>query len=447
MIEIKTLSLVIGLGNLIFAIMIAIYGLGNSADSDNTRALRFWKWGKLTSGLGFLLVWLRGTDLTALPSSLANDLQIVGLGMEFVAYCCLLKLNNWQRPAWLITAISLVLYQTVAIFSTSRHFPLLVLSLVCSFFYGAMAYAVLRKRLKGAYLLQIIGLTDVLASFLLALRLAKGIFFEELIPFAGNMVNIALYILAYVSMLINGFGFLLLTKQQDDKKLLQALVNLRSAESSQRQLLSMASHEFRTPAAMIKAALDSLKFLRDQIPPDVSRRLENIQQASQRLNQLANNLISHDRLQALGLSPDKSTINLERLIATVTSQYPDDGQLLFVPPDKPVLVHADPTLLGIAIHNLIDNACRYHAHPHEPIRLALRVNGNRVELQVCDRGPGIADAEKDKVFQRFYSSQIGCSHGLGLAIVDSVARAHGGSAVAADNPGGGAMLLVYLPLA
>lgn len=436
----------IGLGNLIFAMLVAIYAYNISAVSDNTLALRFWKWGKLISGLGYLMVWLRGTYLDQLPASLGNDLQIVGLGLEFAAYCSLLKMNNWQRPVWWITAVLLVFYQTVAAFSTTRHFPLVALSLVCSFIYGAMAYTVLRRQSRSAYLLQIIGLTDVLASVFLLLRLVKGMFFQELIPFENNHINTALYILAYVSMVINGFGFLLVAKQQDDQKLFQALDNLERAESSQRQLLSMASHEFRTPAAMIKASLDSLKFLCDQISPDVARRLEHIQQASQRLNQLANNLISHDRLQALALTPNKELIDLGPLLVTVVSTYPSDNLLKFLPPSMPVMVHADSVLLGIAIHNLIDNACRYHASSHEPILIALNVDDKIAELQVSDRGPGITDAEKGKVFQRFYSSLGAGSHGLGLAIVDSIARAHGGSALALDNPAGGAKLLIRLPL-
>lgn len=237
-------------------------------------------------------------------------------------------------------------------------------------------------------------------------------------------------------------------RRRNEAALAQTLQHLERAESEERQLLSMASHEFRTPAAMIKASLDSLSILKDRIPPEVAQRLENIGLASLRLTKLANNLISNDRLQELVLTHTKKSIELKQLVHEVVSQYPTQDALRVQLPEYPVLFNADATLLDIALHNLIDNALRYHATPDTPICISLKkcsdATGQWVELQVADQGPGIADDEKEKIFQRFYSSKGGANDGLGLSIVHFVARAHNGTATVIDNTPRGSAFVIRL---
>lgn len=230
--------------------------------------------------------------------------------------------------------------------------------------------------------------------------------------------------------------------------LAQAFTRVERAESEHRQLLSMASHEFRTPAAMIKASLDSLDYLHDQIAPEVAQRLANIGQASMRLNKLANNLISQDRLQELALKPQMQDIELGPLVREVVGKYLASDLLQMHLPQHPVVVFADPVLLGIALHNLIDNAMRYHKATNAPIEVALTEGrdtaGQWVELRVADQGAGVANDEKERVFQRFYSAKGGDSDGLGLSIVQAVALAHGGSAFVVDNLPRGAVFVLRL---
>lgn len=238
-------------------------------------------------------------------------------------------------------------------------------------------------------------------------------------------------------------------RKRIEKRLFSTIKELERSEAEQRQLLSVASHEFRTPAAMIKASLDSLTILKDRIPPEVAQRLENISQASLRLNKLANNLISHDRLQELALKPKKQATDLCQLIREVSKKYPAENALQLELPDYPVILNVDTALLGIALHNLIDNALRYHASTDQPLRVVLTESGENaehtLEIRVYDQGPGIADSEKEKVFQRFYSAKGGQSDGLGLSIVHSVARAHGGISFVIDNVPQGAVLAIKLP--
>lgn len=252
--------------------------------------------------------------------------------------------------------------------------------------------------------------------------------------------------------------------------LAQALRDVQQAESEQRQLLSMASHEFRTPAAMIKASLDSLRFLSSQISSDVRLRLKNIEHACTRMIDLSNNLIHQDRLREIALHPRRVPVDLQQLTADIVARYahaaPDaDGpRVLMDPVDEAARAHTvlqvDPSLISIALHNLIDNALRYGGikGEGEPVRVGIERVPGHLELRVADRGPGIPDQEKSRIFQRFYSlgdaraasvQNAPRTHGdgLGLSVVSTIAQAHGGIAFAADNPGGGAVLVMRLPCA
>lgn len=232
----------------------------------------------------------------------------------------------------------------------------------------------------------------------------------------------------------------------------QALEQLRQAELEQRQLLSMASHEFRTPAAMIKASLDSLQYLQSQITPEVATRLGNIRQASQRMIRLTNDLIGQDRVRERSLKPSLKRIDLRELVAGVTAQYTDAPWLRVQLPPAAVWIDADPALLTIALNNLIDNAVRYGEGQTRGVQIELSSRAGEAVLRVADQGPGIPAADKSRVFERFYGQsdsrppQEKTSSGLGLFIVQSIASSHRGTVHAEDNSPRGSVFVVSLPL-
>ena len=247
--------------------------------------------------------------------------------------------------------------------------------------------------------------------------------------------------------------------QRRTESLSKALHDVQQAESSQRQLLAMASHEFRTPAAWIKASLDSLVILKNQIPPEIATRLANMRQASVRMIGLANDLINEDRLHELALRPHTVALDLRQLVVDVMARYAANPEVVADLPAGPVHITADAALLGIALHNLIDNALR-HGLPAPPeqqvIRVSLQVLTDRVELQVADNGPGIPDSKKQWVFERYHAGpyrdfadsdgNVSTSSGLGLSIMQDIALAHGGQALVRDNQPHGAILVLSLPI-
>jgi len=213
----------------------------------------------------------------------------------------------------------------------------------------------------------------------------------------------------------------------------------------QRQLLSFASHEFRSPTAMIQATLDSLRLLEKELPSEVTQRLGNIRIASRRLNELANTFIGHERVTTPGLEPELVEEDMTKLLRNVVARYPVDTRLQVKVPVGPVMARVDAVLMGIALHNLIDNALRYHEDEHTAVQVTLDESDNDLQLSVADHGPGIPDSAKADVFERYRSGVSDSVHGLGLSIVQAVADAHGGSVAVYDNVPSGALFLFKIP--
>jgi signal transduction histidine kinase len=437
----KTLSILMGMSNLVFAALASLYIVG--ATSYN-RALDFWRWAKVLAGAGFLLNLVQATGLPQMPVWLGNSAQMLAFALELSAYCLLLERQGWQRPLVGCVSIVLLMYQA-ATWWGSENLRLVIFSLSTGLMYATMAALLLRAR--GTELLaRVIGLMAAAVALVLTTRAIKGLFFESLVRFDNDALTSVLYLVTFVVVLVNGFGFLLLAKQLDDRQLKAAFDQLTQAELEQRKLLSMASHEFRTPAAAIKASLDSLRLLQGQIHPEVAKRLHNIGQASLRLTELANTLISQDRLIAHTLQAQRETINLNALVAATLALYPAEHGLQCQLPETVLTLQADPTLLRIALHNLIDNALAHHRPERGPVVVTLTQDASHATLSVADQGPGIADANKQAIFLRFHNLRDKLTHGLGLSIVQAIAKAHQGSVRATDNMPHGTVFSLQLPL-
>jgi two-component system, sensor histidine kinase LadS len=241
------------------------------------------------------------------------------------------------------------------------------------------------------------------------------------------------------------------------RSLASALNDMERAEAEQRQLLSMASHEFRTPAAMIKASLESLAMLKDQTSPMVQQRLSNMALASERMVLLANGLIQQDRLREHSLRPQLKSMDLCDLVQSVASHYPKNSAIEWSCPNTPLRMSADPILLSIALYNLVDNALRHHPEQaNTAVRVGLNLRrgdqglpGEWAVVRVSDAGPGVPDEDKARLFERFESGQTRpdrAPSGLGLSIVARVAQVHGGRVAVSDNSPVGTVFELVLPL-
>jgi signal transduction histidine kinase len=177
-----------------------------------------------------------------------------------------------------------------------------------------------------------------------------------------------------------------------------------------------------------------------------ARTLDEIEHEAIEIDALVGELLASARIEFQAVAP--KPLEAVEVARRALERAGEDAAKL-APPATPLPFAADPTLVGRALANLIDNA-RKHGGGLD--RLTVRSNGTIVAFEVSDRGRGFAPGDETHVFERFYQGadpEAGSrgSLGLGLALVKRIADAHGGRVHAANQPGGGARVVLELPLA
>ena len=168
---------------------------------------------------------------------------------------------------------------------------------------------------------------------------------------------------------------------------------------------------------------------------------------SARLARLVDKLLELSRLQSGAAEPHRDWCSVEEVLreAAASAGLPDDRLRLSVDRDLPLIL-ADGAQLERAFANLLENAARHSGA--EPISVRARVSGGRLLVRIVDRGPGIALADRERIFEPFYRRDGGAGggSGLGLAIVRGFVEANGGRVHVESLPGQGASFVVELPL-
>ncbi|MFE5922305.1 DUF4118 domain-containing protein [Streptomyces sp. NPDC056468] len=209
-------------------------------------------------------------------------------------------------------------------------------------------------------------------------------------------------------------------------------------------LLAAVSHDLRTPLAGIKAAVTSLRS--DDVEwseVDQAELLEAIEEGADRLDLLVGNLLDMSRLQTGTVTPIIRETDLDEVVPMALGGVPEDSVDLDIPETLP-MVHVDRGLLERAVANVVENAVKY-SPPDERVLVSASAIANRVEVRVVDRGPGVPDEAKDRIFepfQRYGDAPRGAGVGLGLAVARGFAEAVGGTLHAEDTPGGGLTMVL-----
>ncbi|MEK6276226.1 MAG: ATP-binding protein [Actinomycetota bacterium] len=218
------------------------------------------------------------------------------------------------------------------------------------------------------------------------------------------------------------------------------LERLERSRARERRFVADASHELRTPLALLKAELELARRggrSADELASAVSSAAEEVD----RLIRLAEDLLALARLDEDGLPVHAEPIDLTELLSHVGR-----GRDITISAPAGLRLEADRLRLEQALGNMLDNAFR---HGGGRVRLTATVDGDRVTVHALDEGPGFPADLLERAFERFSRAGQARSQGhagLGLAIVDSVAKAHGGRAGAANRPQGGADVWIELPL-
>jgi two-component system, OmpR family, sensor histidine kinase MprB len=217
---------------------------------------------------------------------------------------------------------------------------------------------------------------------------------------------------------------------------------LQRSLAAQRQLISDASHELRTPMTSLRVNCELLASAPGMPEPERQEVLNRIVAQVAELSQLVTSVTELARGET---EPGRvEDVPLHDVVAASLDRARRDWpQTTFAADLEPCVVRGQADRLGIAVRNLLDNAAKFGSSGG-PVVVRLRVG----ELTVRDRGPGIAPDDLPQVFDRFYrasSARAVPGSGLGLSIVRQVAERHGGSVEAGSAPDGGTLVRLRLP--
>jgi signal transduction histidine kinase len=217
------------------------------------------------------------------------------------------------------------------------------------------------------------------------------------------------------------------------------LARIESGLERERRFVADASHELRTPLALLKTELE-LALRKSRTADELEQTVRSATAEADRLGRIADDLLllarSEDGRLPLRLEPVDVDDLLESVAARFRARADAEHRSLDVDADSAAVVVADRVRLEQALGNMVDNAL---AHGAGDVRLAAVPQNGTVELHVADDGPGFPGEFLGRAFERFSRADDARGrggNGLGLAIVDTVARAHSGTAQARNRSSG-----------
>ncbi|MEM8639698.1 MAG: HAMP domain-containing sensor histidine kinase [Cyanobacteria bacterium P01_G01_bin.54] len=219
----------------------------------------------------------------------------------------------------------------------------------------------------------------------------------------------------------------------------------------QRQFVGHVSHELRTPLTIVSGYLQSTLRRGQNLTEPQREALTVASSEATRTVQLLEDLLELARADSGHLHFRKETIVLNDFIWEVVemSRQYSQGEIKVSTPAELVVLQTDRDRLKQVLLNLIDNAVKY-AGSETPIQVTLKALGQQIQLQVCDRGPGIPLAQQQRIFERFYrldeSRNRSGGTGLGLSIVKTLVEGMGGQIAVRSTLGEGSTFIVSLPL-
>jgi PAS domain S-box-containing protein len=230
------------------------------------------------------------------------------------------------------------------------------------------------------------------------------------------------------------------------------ITHFREAEEIKGTFISVISHELKTPVALIKGYVGTLR--RDDVAWDsqiVQDSLEVIEEEADRLTDLIENLLDASRLQAGGIKLNQIDLAMEYFAEKMAERFRTQSSMHKIVVDFPLefpIVMADEERLSQVMANLLSNAIKYSPDGGQ-IRISGQVRSEQVIICVQDQGPGIAPGDIPHVFDRFYRSDDASRKtkgaGLGLYLTRAIIEAHGGRIWVDPKPGDGARICFSLP--
>jgi two-component system, OmpR family, sensor histidine kinase KdpD len=196
-------------------------------------------------------------------------------------------------------------------------------------------------------------------------------------------------------------------------------------------ILDALAHEFKTPLATILAAAGGVREA-GSLGPAQMEMIDTVEMEASRLGNLASRLLRMARVEREEVRPRLESVELVPLIEKLADQHArrsPDRQICFLEPAGGMAVHADPELLGLALSQLLENACKY-SEPGSPISIRIEEHEGFTQIRISNSGNPIQLGEQHRIFDRFYRGAA-AGHipgsGLGLYVARKIAVAHGGA--------------------
>lgn len=225
---------------------------------------------------------------------------------------------------------------------------------------------------------------------------------------------------------------------------------LRFGKEQQHFMMAL-THELKTPIAVATLNLETLQ-KRKLEEPQQQKLIQNTLQEANRLNTLCNNMLLSSQIDASNYSLTNEDVNLSELVETSIAEYKNrfSSHQFIKNINENNFIIGDRMLLQIAVNNLIDNAIKYSPKESE-ILINLFVRNNQTTLQVIDKGKGISQLDKQKIFDKFYrvgnaATKGAKGTGLGLYLTKNIIGKHKGNISVTDNLPNGSNFEIILPL-
>jgi two-component system, OmpR family, sensor kinase len=221
----------------------------------------------------------------------------------------------------------------------------------------------------------------------------------------------------------------------------------------QRNFVSMASHEFRTPLGIIDGHAQRMISMRERLTADeLAERARKVRNAVRRMTQLIANLISSSRLidGRIGFNYHPAQVDLTAIVREachLQRELTPDANLVDRPAERPLMVYGDASLLSQVLGNLVSNAVKY-SPSGAAVKITSLRDGAHVSVAIEDHGIGIPDTDRQRVFERYYrgSNTAGIvGSGVGLYLVKTIIDLHQGSIMLDSRENAGSRFTLRLP--
>ncbi|MBL8701072.1 MAG: PAS-domain containing protein [Alphaproteobacteria bacterium] len=240
-------------------------------------------------------------------------------------------------------------------------------------------------------------------------------------------------------------------RRREQAALMRLLAVERDLNAQQRRFVAIASHEFRTPMAVIDGAAQRIAArLGPDADPDLRRRLDRIRSAITRMTDMIDMTLSSARLDEGRLSLAPQQVDLGRLLGDVVARHRTISPRIaidFAQPALPLPIECDPKLVDQIFSNLLSNAIKYSASG-TTVQVTIDAAVDGASVSVRDEGVGIPADEIPKLFNRFFRARTAAGiqgTGIGLHLVKELVQLHGGAIEVASEVGHGSVFTVRLP--